>query len=164
MKYKIGDIVKVKEGVADPDFEELTIADWQGTIIEAEPINAKGECPRYLIRWDNKTLNEMSDEYLERAEIEGLDSNEMYLYESDIEPAQPRPDEELRERDITVLLDEEKRIAGIIDDEDLDVTEEKLLKYRDYLLENLDFSTVITGIEDFSWEERFVFGYGDKEE
>jgi hypothetical protein len=164
MKFKVGDIIKVKGGVPDPDFEDLLISGWQGVIVEVELPTGKEKEHLYHIKWDNRTINEMSDEYLERAELEGLQASEMVLSESDIEAAEARPEEELIERNIVVLMDEEKRIALILGDDDLDVTDEKLNKYRDYLIENLDFNTVITGIEDFSWEERYVFGYGDKDE
>ncbi|MCJ7582605.1 MAG: hypothetical protein MUP98_18985 [Candidatus Aminicenantes bacterium] len=34
----------------------------------------------------------------------------------------------------------------------------------DYLKKNLSYPCVLTGIEDFNWEEFYVFGPGDKEE
>jgi hypothetical protein len=36
--------------------------------------------------------------------------------------------------------------------------------YLAYLMKNLEFPCHLTGIEDFSWEERYVFGYGSKTE
>jgi dihydrofolate reductase len=36
--------------------------------------------------------------------------------------------------------------------------------YRQYLKENISTPCHLTGIEDFLWEERYVFGYGDPEE
>ena len=36
--------------------------------------------------------------------------------------------------------------------------------FRDYLKKNLELPCLLTGIEDFPWEERFVFGFGDKAE
>lgn len=36
--------------------------------------------------------------------------------------------------------------------------------YRQYLKENICRPCLLTGIEDFLWEERYVFGYGDPEE
>jgi hypothetical protein len=36
--------------------------------------------------------------------------------------------------------------------------------YLAYLRKNLEFPCHLTGIEDFSWEERYVFGYGSKTE
>ena len=199
MKYKIGDVVKVKEGTPDPDFEDLDISNWQGEIIEDDEDELdedefdedeldedefdedeldedeldEDELDEdeldddevvYLIKWDNTTLNQMSDEYLERAELEGLRASEMYLGESDIEFAEPRPDEDLVERNIVVLDEEEKRIAEILGDTDIYYSDEKLEKYRKFLEANLNPNLLLTGREDFSWEERFLFGYGDKYE
>lgn len=36
--------------------------------------------------------------------------------------------------------------------------------YRQYLKENISTPCLVTGIEDFPWEERYVFGYGDPKE
>lgn len=67
------------------------------------------------------------------------------------------------------LDEQEKRIAYILSDGE--VNEDKLWKtsktvkkYLKYLKENLDYPCIMTGIEDFPWEERYVFGYGSKKE
>lgn len=44
------------------------------------------------------------------------------------------------------------------------VDEENLLKYRKYLLDNLDKGVVLTGREDFPWEEKYVLGCVNKVE
>ena len=60
---------------------------------------------------------------------------------------------------------EEARIAKALGTGEVpEVDEENLLKYRRYLLTHLDKSTVLTGREDFPWEERYVFGHGSKAE
>jgi len=59
---------------------------------------------------------------------------------------------------------QENRISKILNNLDLDVNEENLKTYRKYLIENLKSPTIITGIEDFSWEERYVFGHGSQKE
>lgn len=33
-----------------------------------------------------------------------------------------------------------------------------------YLKENLDSPCIMTGVEDFPWEERYIFGHGSKKE
>jgi len=45
-----------------------------------------------------------------------------------------------------------------------DVTDETLEIYLDYLKQHLEMSCQLTGIEDFSWEEIYVIGPGDKAE
>ena len=61
--------------------------------------------------------------------------------------------------------DEEKRIAKALDTREVpSVNKKNLLKYRKYLLEQLDKSIVLTGREDFPWEEIYVFGPGNQVE
>ncbi len=163
MSYKIGDIVKVKEGVSDPDLESQSISGWQGEIIEIT--KTKNKKVLIEIKWDNKTLNLMPDEFLDYCGRNGLDHELMNLFEEDIESAHPNPVEKLIERYIPPYLDDDDKIfAEILGTEDIEVTEENLVTYREYLFEKFDLNTVITGIEDFPWEERYIFGYGDKEE
>jgi hypothetical protein len=60
---------------------------------------------------------------------------------------------------------EEARIASALGtDEVPEVDEEALRKYRKYLLAHLDKSTVLTGREDFPWEEEYVFGHANEAE
>jgi len=61
---------------------------------------------------------------------------------------------------------QKKRIKQIFQSEtdDLSVRTETLGIYWDFLLDNLSFPIELTGIEDFSWEEFYVFGPGDKTE
>jgi hypothetical protein len=60
--------------------------------------------------------------------------------------------------------EQDQRIAEILGADNLTVTLESLTLYRDYLRRNLDTPCIMTGIEGFSWEEKYVFGYDDKTE
>ena len=61
--------------------------------------------------------------------------------------------------------DEEKRIAKALDTREVpSVNKKNLLKYRKYLLEQLDKGIVLTGREDFPWEEIYFFGPGNQVE
>ena len=61
--------------------------------------------------------------------------------------------------------EQEKRIASILGSNDVPSVNRKTLRmFRDYLKKNLELPCLLTGIEDFPWEERFVFGFGDKAE
>ena len=44
------------------------------------------------------------------------------------------------------------------------VNDENLEKYFQYLNKNIAFPCIVTGIEDFRWEEFYVLGPGDKDE
>jgi len=57
---------------------------------------------------------------------------------------------------------DEKRIAEALGAQEVpEVDERNLLKYRKYLLGRLDKGTVLTGREDFPWEEKYVIGPGN---
>jgi len=56
------------------------------------------------------------------------------------------------------------RIAKVFGTEEApEVNRKSLLIYRAYLLQRLDQTAVITGREDFLWEEFYVFGPGEKD-
>lgn len=61
---------------------------------------------------------------------------------------------------------QEKRIKVIVEDdgEVAEVSEKTLASYQKYLEENIERPCILTGQEDFPWEEKYVFGYGSDEE
>ena len=62
--------------------------------------------------------------------------------------------------------EQDERIAKILlgKDEIPEVNGKTLKRYLDHLKANLTFPCHLTGIEDFPWEEHYVFGYGSKAE
>jgi len=58
----------------------------------------------------------------------------------------------------------DERILCILKSDDTERTNENLEKYLDFLKKNLSYPCVLTGLEDFNWEEFYIFGPGDKEE
>lgn len=59
---------------------------------------------------------------------------------------------------------QDERIAAILGEiEDLDF-DETIDTFYEYLKTNLSLPCEVTGIEDFRWEEIYVFGPGDKKE
>lgn len=59
----------------------------------------------------------------------------------------------------------EKRIAAVFgSDIAPEVGKESLQIYRAHLLQHFDKETLLTGREDFLWEEFYVFGPGDEKE
>ena len=59
---------------------------------------------------------------------------------------------------------QETRYEQILGEDNLDISEESLNVYRSYLQKNIVLPCELTGIEDFSWEEFYIFGPGDKKE
>jgi hypothetical protein len=57
----------------------------------------------------------------------------------------------------------EKRSRAILGSDDLDM-DRAIEVYCEHLRKNLKLPCEVTGMEDFRWEERYVFGYGDRRE
>jgi hypothetical protein len=60
--------------------------------------------------------------------------------------------------------EQEKRIVRILGTKKLDVTRKTLSTYLKYLKNHVEIPCQLTGIEDFEWEECYVFGFGSKKE
>jgi hypothetical protein len=90
MPFKIGDSVRVKDGVMCPDDESVCIGGWQGRIFEIE--DAVG------IRWDSVTLKEIPVDYIQRSDEEGLGWSEIYLSPDEIESVKPRDSKNTADR------------------------------------------------------------------
>lgn len=59
---------------------------------------------------------------------------------------------------------QEKRIIAILGAKKFDVTRKRLKIYFGYLKKHVEMPCQLTGIEDFGWEEPYVFGFGSKRE
>jgi hypothetical protein len=76
LNLKIGDSVKVKEGMMCPDLEDLCIGGWQGSISEVGEDNDANDL--ICIRWDSITLKNMPRYFLDQSEDAGLEYARMY--------------------------------------------------------------------------------------
>lgn len=141
-RFKPGHEVRVKHGVRDPDFPDIPLGGWAGTVKEIE--RAKGQTT-YLIAWDRTTLRGMHPVYKKRCERDGLERETMWLGDEDLEPddGTPVPIEQptsivtkpLSEKD----QDDRVRMAlGLTHDDPLpDVSRKTLLAYHRYLKDHL---------------------------
>ena len=84
MSLKIGDSVKVKIGVLEPDTEAFEIGGWQGRIVEIDAVSS-AEGALVGIEWDAMTLQQIPPDYIIQSEMEGMGWDMMVLYESDVE-------------------------------------------------------------------------------
>ena len=57
---------------------------------------------------------------------------------------------------------DDKRIHDILGNDDYERTEKNANRYRSHLLKELALPIVVTGREDFQWEEPYLFGGWDK--
>jgi hypothetical protein len=155
--FKVGDRVRVKQGVSDPDFPDMALGGWTGTITEVLEHKGKINC---IFELDERTLASIHPIFKRRCEIEGLDHGFMALGQEDIEPddgtlfpiEQPRaivprplsPNDE---------FDRIRMALGLTHDDLIpDVTRETLLAYRRYLATHLTFPILVT-----SWEKSGPF-------
>src|SRR5436305_14950284 len=82
-RFEPGMKVRVRLGVRDPDFADIPLGGWAGTVKEIE--RAKGETT-YLIAWDRDTLRGMHPVFKKRCERDGLELESMWLGDEDLEP------------------------------------------------------------------------------
>src|SRR5438552_4122130 len=75
-KFPVGATVQVKRGTTDPDFLDIPLGGWAGTIRE---IDQQMQPPVYLVTWNGRTLDHMDPVVQKRCEREGLDLESMWL-------------------------------------------------------------------------------------
>lgn len=154
---KIGDSVKVKQGIISSDYDDLIIEGWQGRIIEIND-------DIITMELDSMTLSELPKDYIIDSLVEDVEYTLISLKISDVEIVEPRdkPNDVLKKQNeigLRYSLDEEEiRISAILDPIDNSVNEETLQKYYEYLKSNVNTSCILTGMEDFEWEEPYVIG------
>lgn len=79
---KIGDMVNVKEGVMCPDFKDLDIGGWQGTVADVTIDDDNNIL--ICIYWDLATIQNMPENFIRQGEEEELDNDLMYLFYEDL--------------------------------------------------------------------------------
>jgi hypothetical protein len=80
--FKVGDQVRVKRGVEDPEFPSIRLGGWSGLIEEVERAREQFS---YLIEWNQRTMASLPPPYLERCERLGFDHESVWLGEEEIE-------------------------------------------------------------------------------
>lgn len=163
-----GDSVRVLPGVKDQDID-TDLGGWQGRIEDID----KGSETYVEIAWDSITLKQMPLEYIMSALDEDYEYCLMWLEDKEVEPAESRDRPEDVAEAVFELFEkyesghsreEEQLVQQILDSEDLSVTEETQNKFYKYLLEHIKYPCIVTGTEDFSWEEPYVLGIFDDKE
>jgi hypothetical protein len=143
-RFKPGDKVRVKHAVRDPDFPDIPLGGWAGTVKEVH--HAEGETT-LLVTWDRATLRGMHPIYKKRCERDGLQLESMWLGDEDIEPDDGIP--VLIEQPTSIVTkplsekdqDDRVRMAlGLTHDDPLpEVNRKTLMAYHRYLATNLKF-------------------------
>jgi hypothetical protein len=141
-RFAIGDVVQVKPGKADPQFPDILMGGWVGTILDVEP-DAR---PRvYHIEWNQKTLDAMPAIHRQRCSRENLAIDTIWLDEKDLAPfgeetAVIEQSEESVVRPLSVSKQDDRirKIFGLTAEDALPkVHLQHLLRYRDYIREKI---------------------------
>jgi hypothetical protein len=133
--FSVGSRVRLKRGVVDPEYPDMPLGGWLGTVVEIE----EGS---YLVRWDQTTLEAVHPIYRERCERDGVDFTGMWLQKEELEADAGGP---LRIEQFTKIvgepasLDEQedriRTVFGLIGDEPIpDVDGETLLVFYTHLM------------------------------
>jgi hypothetical protein len=159
-RFAVGARVRVKPGTADPDFPDIPLGGWAGTVTE---VDRHARPPTYLIEWDQYTLDHMHPVYRNRCERDGLEVESMWLGEADLEPdtgelpvmEQPTA---IRTRPLNPK-DQDDRVClalGLTGDDPLpEVDGATLRKYHAYLAAHLSFPFEGSYSEETGpWEDR----------
>jgi hypothetical protein len=82
-RLTLGDTVRVKDEVMDPDYEGYSIGGWSGEIVAFETWE---QTPMALIAWDATTQRDRIDPQVrQHAARQGLSADQMWLHLSDLE-------------------------------------------------------------------------------
>lgn len=76
--------VRIKPGVVSPEFPELEIGGWTGTVSES---SGKSPNVKYIVEWDEPTMARMPAEYVRRCEEQNLYYRMVCLGGDDLEAA-----------------------------------------------------------------------------
>jgi hypothetical protein len=143
-RFQPGEKVRVKHGVRDPDFPDIPLGGWAGTVKEVH--QAEGETT-LLVAWNRATLKGMHPIYKKRCERDGLELESMWLAKDDIEPDDRTPvaieqptsivTKPLSEKDQDDRVRMSLRLTH--DDPLPDVSWKTLLAYHRYLASRLKF-------------------------
>lgn len=159
----IGNSIRVKKGVQSLDDNELTIEGWEGRVIEIND-------DIITIELDSITLSKLKDEYITDSIVNGQEYTLLCLEIDEVEIVIPRDSEtdtinkQLELASEYSFDEQENRLSAIVGTDNDSVNMNNLQKYFNYLKENLNKSCILTGMEDFDWEEPYLFGGWSKKE
>lgn len=142
-RFAIGDAVRVKSGIRAPEFADIPLGGWAGTITE---VDSDKRSHLYLVSWNERTLAAIPEVYRKRCERDGCEPD-MWLGEEDLEPdvGEPPPIEQPTEivtRPLSHGLGEDRvrMVFGLTSDDPLpDIDDDRLRQYHDYLTQKLRF-------------------------
>jgi hypothetical protein len=158
-RFQVGDEVRVKPGVSDPDFPDMPLSGWTGTITEIIEHEGQINC---VFKLNDRTLKSLHPIYRKRCERDGLDFETMGLGEDEIEiddgtqfviqqPTQIKTPP-LSEKDMD---DRVRKALELTHDDPLpEVNYDNLVTYHRYLSKNLVFPFKARYEKPVDWSKR----------
>ena len=146
--FRVGDLVQVLSGVKDTEYHDLTLGGWVGKIIKVE----EGQPTFYLIEWHKETLRQIHPVYKKRSECDGLVLEQMNLDATVLTrylggPIEPEPQTRIKTKPLSQGNQEDRvrMVMSLTKDDPLpNVTYACLVIYREYLEQNLKFTSQVT--------------------
>jgi hypothetical protein len=142
--FAVGNKVRVRPGVADPDFPDIPLGGWVGKVEDVAPHLSP---PTVLVAWNRVTLKQMHPIFRHRCERDGLDEERMWLNEDELEPYDGSP--VVVEQPTQIIprpLNPDERedriraVFGLTSDENLPLTDhDSFCEYHRYLAQRLVF-------------------------
>ena len=81
-RFCVGSTVAVRVGIPDPDFPDLGLDGWTGTIVD---VDRKTSPPRYLLHGSREVVHKLPRRCRERCKREDRVLDKIWLYEEDLE-------------------------------------------------------------------------------
>ena len=142
-RFSVGDKVRVCSGVSDPDFPDIPFGGWGGTITEVEDDDPRS----YLIALNVHTLKSIHPIYHKRCERDGLEADQVWMLEEDLESDSGEPVQIEQPKSIVTkplsMDDQDDRIRSVLgltsDDLLPEADNETIVAYYKYLATNLSF-------------------------
>jgi hypothetical protein len=143
-RFAVGTKVRVRPGVPDPDYPDIPLGGWAGTIGEVD----EDEGPvTYYIEWTEETLDGATEVYFIRCERDDNDPNGANLPETALEedtggPLQMEQPTQLRPRplDRSNPLDRAQSIFGLTSDDPIPEPDPaRFARFHEHLAKTLQF-------------------------
>ncbi len=143
-RFAVGDKVRVRAGVTDPDYPDFPLGGWAGVVEDFNPTPTE---TLYFIEWNEDTLEEAHPAYFRRCERDELEAEHSWLGEADLEPDTGEP--VARQQPTTLVPrpldldhpdDLARHIFGLTRDDELPpVTRETMSRFHAYLRDRLTY-------------------------
>jgi hypothetical protein len=143
-QFAVGNPVCVKPGTPNPDYPEIPLGGWSGTVAA---VDQKSSPTIYLVEWNQRTLDQLPPGYRMRCARDGVNVGDMWLNEGHLErdtgelAAIEQPSQIVTRPQVpTVAEDRIRAVFGLISDDPLPaVNAAALRQYHRFLVDHLSF-------------------------